>query len=295
MSLKRNSTSSVVIDPNISPEHEIVIEPRRGWINLQLRAVWQYRELLYFLVWRDVKIRYKQTILGIGWILIQPVVNMLIFSGLFGVLLDVPTGNVPYPVFVFTGLLPWQYFANSLSKSSTSLLDSANLITKVYFPRLVIPLAAVFSGLVDFAISFLVLIGLMVYFRMPLTASTLSLPIFLLLAMATALGFGLWLSALNVRYRDVKYLVPFLVQAWMYLTPVVYSTNLIPESIRWLLAFNPMTVVVEGFRWALLGQSLAEVQAPGTVLLVSVIISLFVLFSGAIFFRQTERVFADII
>ncbi len=295
MSFEEPYSPAPTAEPDIPPEYEIVIEPGRGWIHLQLRAVWQYRELLYFLVWRDVKIRYKQTLLGVGWVLLQPIINMLIFSGLFGALLNVPSGGVPYPVFVFAGLLPWQYFAGSLAKSSTSLIDSSNLITKVYFPRLIVPLSAVFSGLVDFAISFVLLILLMTYYRISPTLEVLALPLFLLLAMLTALGFGLWLSALNVRFRDVKYLAPFIIQAWMYLTPVVYGANLIPEKLRWLLALNPMTGVVEGFRRALLGAQLADTQVSGPLLAASIIIALLVLFSGAVFFRQTERTFADII
>lgn len=286
--------SSTLNHLDVPAIHQTIIEPGKGWINLQLKAVWQYRELLYFLAWRDIKIRYKQTLLGVAWILFQPLINMLIFSGLFGVLLEVPSGNIPYPAFMFAGLLPWQYFASALSKSSTSLVDSANLVTKVYFPRLIVPLSAVISGLVDFAIAFVLLILLMMYYHIPVSGAILLLPLFLLLAMITALSFGLWLSALNVRYRDVKYMIPFLVQAWMYVTPVVYGANLIPERFRWLLGLNPMTAVVEGFRWALFGYT-EEAQAAGPIFLVSLIITFLALVSGAIFFRQTERTFADII
>jgi len=273
----------------------IVIEPSRGWVSLRLRDLWEYRELLYFLVWRDVKVRYKQTALGIAWIVLQPVVSMVIFSVLFGRLLEVPSGGVPYPIFAYAALLPWNYFAASLSRSSTSVVGSAHLITKVYFPRLVIPISGVLSGLVDFGVAFLVLIGLMVYYRVSPTPAAVLLPAFLLLAMFTALGFGLWLSALNVRFRDVNYLIPFLVQVWMYLTPVVYGSSLIPERFRWLLGLNPMAGVVEGFRWALLGHRLADAQAPGVLFIVSIAITLLVLVSGAIFFRRTEDSFADII
>ena len=273
----------------------IVIEPSRGWVSLRLRDLWEYRELLYFLVWRDVKVRYKQTALGIAWIVLQPVVSMVIFSVLFGRLLEVPSGGVPYPIFAYAALLPWNYFAASLSRSSTSVVGSAHLITKVYFPRLVIPISGVLSGLVDFGVAFLVLIGLMVYYRVSPTPAAVLLPAFLLLAMFTALGFGLWLSALNVRFRDVNYLIPFLVQIWMYLTPVVYGSALIPERFRWLLGLNPMAGVVEGFRWALLGHRLADAQAPGVLFIVSIAITLLVLVSGAIFFRRTEDSFADII
>lgn len=273
----------------------IIIQPTRGLASLQLGAVWEYRELLYFLVWRDVKVRYKQTALGVAWVILQPLISMVVFSLLFGQLLKVPSGEVPYPIFAYAALLPWNYFAASLTRSSTSLVGSAHLITKVYFPRLVIPISGVLSGLVDFAVAFLVLVGLMIYYGIAPTWAVVWLPAFLLLALATALGVGMWLSALNVRYRDVNYLVPFLVQVWMYLTPVVYGTTLIPERFRLLLALNPMTGVVEGFRWALLGRRLAEARAPGPLLAVSVGISLVILVSGAIFFRSTERTFADII
>ncbi len=268
----------------------VIIQPSRGLASLQMRALWEYRELLYFLVWRDVKVRYKQTALGVAWVILQPVVSMLIFSGLFGVLLKAPSDGVPYPLFLYAGLLPWNYFAGSLNRSSTSLVNSAHLISKVYFPRLVVPLSGVLTGLVDFGVAATVFILLMLWYRMVPTAAIFLLPVFVLLAMATALGFGLWLAALNVRYRDVNYLVPFLVQVWMYLTPVVYAVTLIPERLRWLLALNPMTGVVEGFRWALLGA-----QPPGPLFLVSVLITLIVLVGGAFFFRSTERTFADII
>ncbi len=273
----------------------IVIEPIRGWSSLQLRAVWEYRELLYFLVWRDIKVRYKQTALGVAWIVLQPVVSMVVFSVLFGGLLKVPSGGVPYPIFAYAALLPWNYFASSLTRSSTSIVGSAHLITKVYFPRLVIPMAGVLSGLVDFGVAFLVLIGLMAYYGVMPTPATILLPLFLLLAMLTALGFGLWLSALNVRFRDVNHLIPFLVQIWMYVTPVVYGSTLIPERFRFLLGLNPMTGVVEGFRWALLGNRLADAQAPDVLFAISIAIALLVLVSGALFFTRTEQEFADVI
>ena len=275
----------------------VVIQPTRGLSSLQLRALWEYRELLYFLVWRDVKVRYKQTALGVAWIVLQPLVSTLVFTFIFGGLLNVPSNGLPYPIFAYAGLLPWQYFASSLTRTSTNLVDSANLITKVYFPRLVIPLSGVVSGLVDFAVGFVMLAVLMVIYRVPPTWALLLLPAFLLLAMATALGFGLWLSALNVRYRDIRQLVPFVVQIWMYLTPVIYPVTIIPQQLRPLLALNPMTGVVSGFRWALLGDSsaLAGLQAPGILFALSVVIALVVLVSGLFFFRSTERTFADVI
>ncbi|PKO20562.1 MAG: phosphate ABC transporter permease [Chloroflexi bacterium HGW-Chloroflexi-1] len=273
----------------------VVIQPTRGWASLKLRDVWRYRELLFFLVWRDVKVRYKQTALGVTWIILQPLLSMVVFSVLFGTLLQVPSGGVPYPIFSFAALLPWNYFAGSLGRSSTSLVNSAHLITKVYFPRLIIPLSGVLAGLVDFAVAFLVLIGLMLYYGVALTPAAAFVPAFLLLAILTASGFGLWLSALNVRFRDVNYLIPFLLQVWMYLTPVIYGSTLVPERFRFLLGLNPMTSVVEGFRWALLGHQLTDAQPAGPLFALSIGIALLVLVSGVVFFRRTERIFADII
>jgi len=275
--------------------HHIHVEPAHGLVSLNLKDVWQYRELLYFLVWRDIKVRYKQTVLGVAWIVLQPVTSMVVFSVLFGALLKVPSGGVPYPIFRYAALLPWNYFAGSLNRSSGSVVSSAGLITKVYFPRLIIPMAGVLSGLLDFAIAFLVLIGLMVYYRITPTPAVVFLPGFLLLAMVTALGCGLWLSSLNVRFRDVGYLVPFVVQIWMYLTPVIYGAEIIPERFRPLLGLNPMTGVVEGFRWALLGDRLTNAAAPGPLFAISVVVTLLVLISGLVFFRNTERTFADVI
>ncbi len=272
-----------------------IIEPSRGLASLRLGAIWEYRELLGFLVWRDIKVRYKQTFLGILWILLQPVVNIAVFSLLFGSLLSVPSGDVPYPIFLYSALLPWSYFSRSLTRSTTSVVNSSHLITKVYFPRLVIPISGVISGLVDFAIAFLVLMVLMLIYGIRPTSNIFFLPGFILLAMLTALGFGLWLSALNVRFRDINYTIPFIVQAWMYMTPVVYGTNLIPEPYRFLLALNPMTGVTAGFRWALLGNRLADASPPGVLFPVSIGITLVVLIAGLFFFRTTERSFADII
>lgn len=276
-------------------EQRIVIQATRGIASLQLRNLWEYRQLIYFLVWRNIKARYKQTALGIAWIVVQPIVAMIVFSVLFGQLLNAPSGGVPYPIFTFVALLPWGYFSGSLTRSSTNLVDSAHLITKVYFPRMSIPISGVLSGLVDFGVAFLVLIALMVIYGIRPTPAVVLLPAFLLLAMLTALGFGLWLSALNVRFRDVKHMVPFLVQMWMFLTPVVYSSTLIPEPYRYLMALNPMTGVVVGFRWALLGNYLADAQPPGVLFPISIAITLLVLVSGAFYFRSTEKTFADII
>ena len=273
-----------------------VIAPTRGLAALQLRAVWQYRELLFFLAWRDIKVRYKQTALGVAWIVLQPLLSTVVFTLLFGGLLKVPSNGAPYALFALSALVPWQYFSGSMSRVGTSLVNSAHLITKVYFPRLIIPLSGVISTLVDLAIGFGVLVVLLIIYRVPLTANVLWLPAFLLLAIVTALGFGLWLAALNVRYRDINYLIPFLLQIWMYVTPVVYGSTLIPERYRFLLALNPMTGVVEGFRWALLqGTGVSNQAAGGPLTVLSIVISLVVLVSGVVFFRNTERTFADVI
>jgi lipopolysaccharide transport system permease protein len=269
----------------------LVIEPSKRGVRLSLNDVWLYRELLYFLIWRDVKVRYKQTILGAAWAILQPVMTMLVFSVFFGRLAKMPSDGIPYPVFAFTALLPWQLFAYALSESSNSLVSSQNLITKVYFPRLVIPLAAVLAGLVDFAIAFIVLLSLMWYYSIVPTAAAALLPLFVILATATALAVGLWLSSLNVKYRDVRYTIPFLTQFWLFLTPVAYPSSLVPEQWRVLLGLNPMAGVVEGFRWALLGKT----QGPGPLLLVSILAVAILLLGGLVYFRRTEKVFADLL
>ena len=281
--------------PGNGTTQRIVIQPTRGIALLELRNLWEYRQLIYFLVWRNIKARYKQTALGVVWIVVQPIVAMVIFSVLFGGLLNAPLGGVPYPIFTFVALLPWGYFSGALTRSSTNLVDSAHLITKVYFPRMSIPISGVLSGLVDFGIAFLVLIAMMIFYRIRPTPAVVLLPAFMILATITALGFGLWLSALNVRFRDVKHMVPFMVQMWMFITPVVYSSTLIPEPYRYLMALNPMTGVVVGFRWALLGNYLVDAQPPDALFPISIVISLIVLVSGAFYFRTTEKIFADII
>lgn len=273
----------------------VAVNPARRNIRAELRELVDSRELLFYLAWRDIKVRYKQAVLGVAWIVLQPVVSIVIFSLLFGRLLKVPSGDVPYPVFAYAALLPWNYFAGSLSRASGSLVGSAGLYTKVYFPRLVIPMSAILGGLVDLAISFVVLIGLMLVYGIAPSLLILTLPAFILLASITALGFSLWLSALNVRYRDVGHLVPFLVQIWMYATPVVYGTDLIPARWRSLLALNPMTTVTEGFRWALVGgpspgSATSPILVAGSLGLVVV-----VLVSGLVYFRRTERTFADVV
>lgn len=266
------------------------IRPSSGWAPLRLGELWAYRELLYFLTWRDVKVRYKQTALGAAWAVIQPVATMVAFSIFFGQLARVPSDGLPYPVFSYTALLPWGFFAHALGQASNSLVGSANLISKVYFPRLVIPLSSVFAGVVDFGIAFLVLLGLLVWFGVAPGPAVLLLPLFLLLALVAALGVGLWLSALNVRYRDVRYVVPFLTQLWLLVTPVAYPSSLLAEPWRTLYALNPMVGVVEGFRWALLGSA-----PPGPMLAVSTLATLGLACSGAFYFRRMERTYADLV
>jgi len=269
----------------------LVLEPSHGFLKLKLGDVWAYRELLYFLVWRDVKVRYKQTAFGVAWAILQPLMTMVVFSIFFGRLAKMPSDGVPYPVFAFTALLPWQLFAYALSESSNSLVANQNLITKVYFPRLVIPIAGVLAGLVDFGIAFVVLLGLMWYFGLVPTAAIALLPLLILFAIATALAVGLWLSALNVKYRDVRYMIPFLTQLWMFATPVAYPSSLVPPQWRWLLGLNPMAGVVEGFRWALLGKA----SAPGPLIVVSIIAVAVLLIGGLMHFRKTEATFADLV
>lgn len=269
----------------------LVIQPSRGWLNLKLGEVWEYRELLYFLVWRDVKVRYKQTALGAAWAILQPLMTMLVFSVFFGRLAKVPSDGLPYPVFAFAALLPWQLFAFALTESSNSLVGSQNLITKVYFPRLVIPMAAVLAGLVDFSISFVVLLVLMFAYGITPGVAVVTIPLFLLLAVASALAVGLWLSALNVKYRDVRYAIPFLTQFWLFATPVAYPSSLVPEQWRPLYGLNPMAGVVEGFRWALLGKS----DVPGLLLFVSIVAVIGLLVGGVVYFRRMESSFADLV
>lgn len=277
------------------PLAETIIERQRGLASLQLNVLWEYRELLYFLIWKDVKIRYKQTALGVLWIVLQPLISIAIFTVIFGDMLNVPSNNLPYPIFAYAALLPWNYFTGALNRASNILVTSANLITKIYFPRLVLPLSGVLAGLVDFVIAFAIYLVMMAIYRTPLTPAFFALPLFLLLGIITALGFSLWFSALNVRYRDIIYLMPFLLQAWMYITPVIYGSTLIPERFRFLLLLNPMTGVVNGFRWSLL--NIAEIS-PMTVpyeYLASFVVATVVFISGLIFFRNTERTFADIV
>jgi lipopolysaccharide transport system permease protein len=267
------------------------IRPPKGWATLGLKELWEYRELLYFLTWRDIKVRYKQTALGAAWAVIQPFFMMVVFSLFFGKLGGIPSDGIPYPVFAFCALLPWQLFAHALSESSNSLVANERLITKVYFPRLIVPISAVLGGLVDFAIAFVILLCMMAYYGIMPTAMIVTLPLFLLLAVATALGVGLWLSALNVQYRDVRYTIGFLTQFWLFATPVAYPSSIVPEKWRWLYGLNPMAGVVEGFRWALLGKT----KGPGTMLFVSVCAVTLILIGGFYYFRRMEQTFADIV
>ena len=268
----------------------IVIRPSRGWVSLNLRDLWEYRELLYFLTWRDIKVRYTQTVLGATWAVLQPLFTMVVFSVFFGTLAKVPSDGIPYPIFAYSALLPWQLFAQAMTRSGNSLVANQHLITKVYFPRLIIPISAVLAGLVDFAIAFVVLLGMMFYYGIVPTAAALTLPLFLLLAMATAMAVGLWLSALNVQYRDVGYTIPFLTQSWLFATPIAYSSSLVPEQWRALYGLNPMAGVVEGFRWALLGKA-----PPGPLLVVSVTVVTLLLIGGVYYFRRMESIFADVV
>lgn len=267
------------------------IAPSRGWVAIKMGELWEYRELLYFLVWRDVKVRYKQTALGVLWAILQPFFTMVIFSLFFGRLARMPSDGVPYPIFAYAALVPWMFFANGLSQAPARLVGSANLINKVYFPRLAIPSATILAGVVDFTLSFVVLLGMMLFYGMGLSAALLWLPLFLALALATALGAALWFSALNVQYRDVVHAMPFIVQVWLFATPIAYPSSLVPEPWRTLYGLNPMVGVVEGFRWALLGSG----QAPGAMVLVSAAIALAMVVSGAFYFRRMERRFADVI
>lgn len=275
----------------------IVIRPTKGWAALDLRDLWRYRELLYFMVWRDLKVRYKQTVLGVSWAVLEPFLTMVVFTIFFGELAKIPTDNVPAPVFYFVGLLPWGLFARALNMASRSLVSHQNMVTKIYFPRLILPLSSILAGLVDFLIGCLVLMGIMAYYafngslHLALTPALLTLPFFLLLALATALGVSLWLSALYVQYRDVGYLLPFLAEFWRILSPVVYSTTLVPERWQIIYALNPMAGVLNGFRWAILGTP----TEPDIGLLVSIGVALLVLISGLFYFRRMEKTFADTI
>jgi homopolymeric O-antigen transport system permease protein len=273
------------------PPPSAVVQPSTSLLDLDLRAVWQYRELLYFLVWREIKVRYKQTVLGVAWAVLQPLMTMAIFTVIFGNFVKVPSDGLPYPLFALVALLPWTYFSEALSRSSVSLVGDAQLIRKVYFPRLIMPLAAVVSPAVDFLLAFILLLGMMAWYGFSPTWGIIMLPGFLLLGLVTALVVGLWLSALNVRYRDVRHTIPFLTQCWMYASPVAYPVGIVPDGWRALYGLNPMAGVIEGFRWALLGKESPDVG----VMVASIMVVIGLLIGGLIFFKHMEQTFADVI
>jgi lipopolysaccharide transport system permease protein len=266
------------------------IKPTKGWVSLRLDKLWEYRELLYFFMWRDIKVRYKQTVMGASWAIIQPLFTMVIFSLFFGRLAKVPSEGVPYPIFSYAALVPWTFFANALTQASNSLVHNVDMLKKVSFPRMAMPIATVFAGVVDFILAFIVLLSMMFFLGLIPTINVLWLPLFLLLALVTSLGVGLWLSAMNVQFRDVRYTVPFLTQAWLFATPIAYPSSLLAEPWRTLYGINPMVGVVEGFRWALLNTD----TAPGPIIIVSSIMAVILLVSGAFYFRRLEKTFADV-
>ncbi len=272
-------------------DRKLIIKPSYGWAALNLRDLWLYRELIFFMTWRDLKVRYKQTLLGASWAILQPFLTMVVFSIFFGNLAKVPSDGVPYPIFSYTALIPWTLFSKALQDASRSLVANSHMITKIYFPRMILPLSSVMAGVVDFLIAFIVLLGMMVFYNIFPTVNVWVLPIFLLLALVTAVGIGLWLSALNVLFRDINYVLPFLTQFWMYLTPIAYPSSMVPSKWQAIYALNPMTGVVEGFRWALLGTG----QPPGIMTLISSIVAVVLLVSGMFYFRRMERLFADMV
>jgi lipopolysaccharide transport system permease protein len=273
------------------PGRKLVIEKRNSLLDLDWAALWEYRELLYALVAREIKVRYKQTAIGVCWVLLQPLVTMVIFAVIFGQLAKMPSDGVWYPVFALTGLLPWTYFAESITRSGGSLVSNSNLVTKIYFPRILLPLSMIVAPLVDLALSLVLLFGLLMYAGIPITWKVITLPVFILVAVLTALGVSLFVSATNVRYRDVAYAIPFMIQVWMFVSPIVYPVSLVPEQWRALYSLNPMVGVIEGFRWALLGQT-----APDPVIMAaSAFVFFIVLIAGLVYFRRMERQFADVI
>ena len=274
-----------------APSNQTIIEPPRGGFDLNLHELWPYRELLFFLVWRDIKVRYRQTVLGVLWAIIQPLFSMVIFSVIFGRFAKLPSEGVPYPIFTYTALLPWHLFSHALGSSSGSVVGEGRLLTKIYFPRLIIPLSSVGTGIIDFFLSFIILVGLMIYYAVPFSWKIATIPLFILLVLLSALSVGLWLSALNVKYRDVRHTVPFLLTVWMYATPIAYSATLIPEQWRALYGLNPMVGVVEGFRWMLLDKPFPDIG----MFVVSTVVILILFVSGIIYFKRMENYFADLI
>jgi len=270
----------------------IVLKPPSGWTALNLGDLWRYRELIYFMTWRDLKVRYKQTLLGASWAILRPFMTMVVFSIFFGNLAKVPSDGMPYPIFSYTALVPWELFVTALTVASRSLVVNSNMITKIYFPRIILPLSSILAGVVDFFIALLVLIGMMIYYGVRPGPAIWTLPIFLLMALVAAIGVGLWLSALNVQYRDIGYITPFLTQFWLFITPIAYPASLVPGKWRIFFALNPMTGVVDGFRWALLNN---QQSAPNAMWVVSSLIAVLILISGLFYFRRMERNFADMI
>jgi lipopolysaccharide transport system permease protein len=284
--------SNAQVDAGLSlPRRKLIIEKRNGLLDIDWSALWEYRELGYILIWRDVTVRYKQTAIGVAWVILQPLITMLIFTAIFSMLAKVPSDGVWYPAFSLTALLPWTYFSQAVTRAGESVVTNAKIVSKIYFPRLWLPLAMVVSPLIDFALSMILLFGLLLYAGIPISWKIVTLPVFILLAMLTALGLSLFTSAMNVKYRDVGHAIPFLIQIWMYLSPIVYPVSLVPEHWRWLYGLNPMAGVIEGFRWALLGRT-----APDPVVMVeSIVVLLLVVITGLVYFRKMERQFADII
>ncbi len=266
-------------------------EPSKKWAWPKLRELWEYRELLFFFAWRDIKVRYRQTVMGVLWAIIQPILTMVIFSLFFGRLANIPSDGLPYPVFSFAALVPWTFFANALTQASNSLVLSGNMLKIIYFPRLALPIATVLAGVIDFALAFIVLLCIMLYYGLVPTVNIIWLPFFALLALITSIGVSLWLAAMNVQFRDVRYTIPFITQAWLFVTPIAYPSSLLPDSLRIVYGLNPMAGVVEGFRWALLGTD----TAPGPMLIVSSVVALTLLVSGAFYFRRMENTFADVV
>lgn len=278
-------------NPALEKTPELIIKPLGGWRAIDFRELWTYRELLYFLVWREIKVRYKQTILGAAWAIIQPFFTMVVFSVFFGTLAGVPSDGIPYPIFTYSALLPWQMFENGIRKAATSLVSGRNLLTKVYFPRITVPLAPILASFIDFLLAFVVLIGMMFYYDMRPTQALWTLPLFLILTMVTAIGVSLWTAALNVAYRDVGYLIPFILRVWFFITPITYASSIVPEQYQLLYSLNPMVGVVEGFRWAMLGVG----NPPSSMFLGAVVISFLLMITGAMYFRRMERTFADVV
>mgnify|MGYP001773041564 CR=1 FL=1 len=272
-------------------EHILVIKPTKGWAALNLRDLWHYRELLYFLTWRDIKVRYKQTVIGVGWAILQPLLTMVVFTIFFGKIANIPSEGIPYPIFSYSGLLLWTYFSSSVSNSGNSLVGSSNLITKVYFPRLIIPLSSTLAGIVDYFIALCILVLMMLFYGIFPNPSIILLPIVILLASISATGFGLWLSALNVKYRDVRYAIPFFIQLLLFVTPVIYPVTALPERFRWLLALNPISGVIDAHRACILGYKSVDWPALG----ISTVVGLVIFITGLFYFRRTERFFADVI